>query len=401
MHLISQINGTLAKQYRQQELPATATTSSDIEYARKLQEEENEAHLTSKIDETLAKQYQQAEMPHVSTDDDCYQTLLQAEEQRRKIHESDLELARKLQHEDTTVTSLTRLNTDSDIALALTLQNEESMTVALGGSFVDMELARKLQEEENERILIQAEHAAKDFEMAQKLHKEMNRGNMSLASSSDMTTGAATLPRVEVTKVDSRPPEWQEQLQRIEVFFVLQGSAEWTKVEQKFKSTLSNQIVSISRIQNTWLWNSYCFHRKQLHQKNNGAVNEMELFHGTRGNDPKLIYKGEQGFDMRFSSKGMWGMANYFAVKASYSNSYAFKGPDGCMEMFLAKVLTGESYRCPPNSNLRKPPQKPSIPSEQNMLLDYDTVTGETNGSQVFMTYDNCKAYPAYIIKYR
>ena len=66
-------------------------------------------------------------------------------------------------------------------------------------------------------------------------------------------------------------------------------------------------------------------------------------FHGTRGNDPKLIYEGENGFDMRYSNQGMWGQANYFAVNASYSDNYAYQTPDGYKEMFLVKVLTGDS----------------------------------------------------------
>ena len=46
------------------------------------------------------------------------------------------------------------------------------------------------------------------------------------------------------------------------------------------------------------------------------------LFHGTRQNNPELIYKGkEEGVDMRFSNHGMWGRGIYFAKSASYSAS--------------------------------------------------------------------------------
>lgn len=397
----------LALQLQQEEPPAAANTSSDIEYARKLQEEENKVN-TSQMDQTLAKQYQQAEMSNALTGDDysnSIQTMLEAEEQRRVIHESDLELARKLQQEENTVLESVRPNTDIDVALAMKLQNEENTTPSV--NYKDIELALKLQKEENESSRFQTERTAKDLEIAHKLQEEMRSNDIPLATGSSVTMGAATLPRADVTETDgptNKPPEWQEQRSTTEVFLVPQRDAEWTKVEQKFKASLSNQIVSISRIQNTWLWDLYCFHRGKLHQKNNGAVNEMELFHGTRQNDPKLIYEGEQGFDMRYSNKGMWGMANYFAVYANYSNTYAFTTPDGCKEMFLAKVLIGESYKCAPDRNLRKPPQKPHGSAEVNRLfptMDYDTVTGVTSGHQVFMTYDNCKAYPAYIIKYR
>ena len=54
----------------------------------------------------------------------------------------------------------------------------------------------------------------------------------------------------------------------------------------------------------------------------------MELFHGTSDNDQQQIYDSEEGFDMQFSASGMWGQANYFAVNASYSNSYAYRLKD-------------------------------------------------------------------------
>ena len=198
------------------------------------------------------------------------------------------------------------------------------------------------------------------------------------------------------------PPEWQPQTQTSEVFPVARGSAEWNRVEQKFKATLASNIIQITRIQNTWVWENYSTHKKRMHIKNNGRVNEKELFHGTRGNDPKVIYEGEDGFDMRYSASGMWGQGNYFAVNASYSNSYAHTS-FGYKEMFLVRVLTGDSHQCGSNSGLRMPPLKSSSSGAGVQLsqLRYDTVTGTTNGSQVFMTYDNDKAYPAYLIKYQ
>ena len=163
------------------------------------------------------------------------------------------------------------------------------------------------------------------------------------------------------------------------------------------------EIIQISRIQNTWLWGKYVSHKKRLDLKNNGNVNEKELFHGTSNNNPALIYDSEDGFDMRYSAQGMWGVANYFAVNASYSNGYAHHTPNGYKEMFLVKVLTGDSYDCQPDSSLRMPPVKQSGSSNGKVQLGkmkYDTVTGNTHGSRVYMTYDNDKAYPTYLIEY-
>ena len=34
---------------------------------------------------------------------------------------------------------------------------------------------------------------------------------------------------------------------------------------------------------------------------------EKFLYHGTTITDPKQIYEGKEGFDMRFSKGGLWG----------------------------------------------------------------------------------------------
>lgn len=68
--------------------------------------------------------------------------------------------------------------------------------------------------------------------------------------------------------------------------------------------------------------------------------------------------------------------------------------------MFLARVLVGNAYDCPSNSNLRKPPVlRPAtagVPS-----LDYDSVSGQTGGSKVYIIYENGKAYPEYLVTFR
>jgi hypothetical protein len=66
------------------------------------------------------------------------------------------------------------------------------------------------------------------------------------------------------------------------------------------------------------------------------------LWHGTRQTDPKFIYEGEVGFDMRYSSGGYWGIAIYFAKNAHYSHSYRWTNPQGECVFFLAEVLLGE-----------------------------------------------------------
>ena len=202
------------------------------------------------------------------------------------------------------------------------------------------------------------------------------------------------------------PRAWQRQVKTVELFDVRPGMAEYNNVADRVKETLPRANISrIRRIQNRWLWEKHSQQERRLHVKNKGQVNEKMLFHGTRGNDPKLIYDSEEGFDMRYSEAGMWGLANYFAVNASYSHCYAHPASDGSKSMFLARVLTGDSYTSSPNNSLRMPPKKEQDSSSGGKVclseMSYDTVNGRTAGSTVYMTYDNHSAYPAYLIEYR
>ncbi len=200
------------------------------------------------------------------------------------------------------------------------------------------------------------------------------------------------------------PKEWQEHQETVRVFPVPSGTGEWNTVTGQFNLTMRNSsIVFIERIQNKYIWRKYAQHRGMLYEKNKGTVNEKKLFHGTRNNPPKEIYGSEEGFDMRFSASGMWGQANYFAVNASYSDGYSYSVPNGGRQMFLVHVLTGDCHKCSSNSSLRMPPKKSSnaIVAGENLDVRYDTVAGNTAGSDVYMTYDNLKAYPAYLITYK
>ena len=185
------------------------------------------------------------------------------------------------------------------------------------------------------------------------------------------------------------------------VFALPTTSDEYRKVETKFKESLPDfAIVSIKRVQNRWLWMRYSQAKTQLAKKNAGAVNEMELFHGAKETSSDYICASEEGFDMRFSRQGLWGQANYFAVKAFYSHHYAYtRKENSTKEIILANVLTGDSIECQPNTNLRFPPEKETKRGNLKQVR-YDSVNGITQGYKVYMTYSNDRAYPAYVITY-
>ena len=165
------------------------------------------------------------------------------------------------------------------------------------------------------------------------------------------------------------PPEWGPCLSTAvtaQLIVLTQDSTEWKRVVDKFKETAPNsEIISIKRIQNKWLWEKYAQSKKRMDQKNSGVVNEKELWHGSKTNAER-IYDSEEGFDMRFSSDGMWGRANYFAAEAKYSVKYAFQRDDGTKELLLAKVLTGDSFDSPPNRKLTMPPEKTTPSSSKS-----------------------------------
>jgi hypothetical protein len=84
----------------------------------------------------------------------------------------------------------------------------------------------------------------------------------------------------------------------------------------------------------------------------------------------------------------------------SYSGqSYAFKLDSDTKQMFFASVCLGDVTHIMPNDNkLRKPPTRGK--NSDGINEDYDTVSGETENSLVYMVYENGRAYPEYLITF-
>lgn len=197
------------------------------------------------------------------------------------------------------------------------------------------------------------------------------------------------------------PLDWVPQTTNCELKLVSPSSKEWLSIETRIKETLPNaKIEIIQRIQNKWLWEKYQFSKSFMEKKNSTGVNELQLFHGTKTTLPSQIFNDESGFDMRYCSSGMWGIAIYFAQNASYSHHYRFTTPEKKSQIFFTRVLVGDCIHIMPNDpSLRKPPQK-STNSVMGFTEYYDSVSGETGGSKVYMIYENGRAYPEYLITY-
>ena len=198
------------------------------------------------------------------------------------------------------------------------------------------------------------------------------------------------------------PTHWRPQSEEVILDLVKQHSEEWRREVANIRKTLQGvTVVRLERIQNKWLWERYLFARKRMVVTNRSHVNERHLFHGTRKTEPEKVFRSEKGVDFRFSGEGLWGTGSYFAVNASYSDTYAYVTPGGINEkqMFICQVLTGDCYDAGTRTDqsLRQPPLKSRQGHEEKR---YDSVKGFTNGSYVYVVYDHEKVYPAYLVSY-
>lgn len=209
-------------------------------------------------------------------------------------------------------------------------------------------------------------------------------------------------------KVNTDPPQhWKPQCNNLMIVEMVSNTREYQAVANNFLQTCQKVILKIERIQNCWLWTRYMQDKERMEKKCAAGANEIRVFHGTRDNPPERIYNGEKGFDHRFCN-GMWGPASYFAVNAQYCDSgYFHLLSDGTRQIFMVCLCAGDVFHSEPDSNLRKPPLKAQtrIPSSTQQLnftdVYYDTVSGNTSGTLVYMLYETGRAYPEYLITYR
>ena len=117
-----------------------------------------------------------------------------------------------------------------------------------------------------------------------------------------------------------RPPEWggAAQAQNLQLVALEPGSERWEAVAGKLRASIpSARLVRIEQVQNVLLWTRHCVERQLMAGVHGAAPTELELWHGTRTTPTSAIFNGAEGFDMRFSKQGVWGMASYFAELAA------------------------------------------------------------------------------------
>lgn len=167
----------------------------------------------------------------------------------------------------------------------------------------------------------------------------------------------------------------------------------YKEISSLFAKTSSQSIVSIEQIFSYRLYTNYAYKHEAFSRQEGTAVKIKHLFHGTSSTDPKVIYDSDTGLDSRVG-RGMWGQGTYYAVNSSYSVNYSFTRPDGKKQMFCCSVIIGDAKDLPSTPNLIRPPQKPNSGSF------YHSVKGNTQGSDIYITYEPAMSYPSYLITF-
>ncbi|XP_071793732.1 protein mono-ADP-ribosyltransferase PARP15-like isoform X2 [Asterias amurensis] len=198
-----------------------------------------------------------------------------------------------------------------------------------------------------------------------------------------------------------QPVHWKpmNQGELTEMVKLTAGTAEYTAVETKFRSSMTesfSHIVEVQRVQNTALLMQYRVHKSALEIRLKRSDVEKLLFHGTDEqtcNDISL-----RGFNRSFCGKNatMYGNGTYFAVQAGYSACSQFAKPNSCgtKHILLSKVLVGDHTRgCP---GIRDPP-----PKRQNRAELFDSVVDNMNTPTIYVIFHDAQAYPEYVIKFK
>ncbi|RVE68775.1 hypothetical protein OJAV_G00095060 [Oryzias javanicus] len=256
-----------------------------------------------------------------------------------------------------------------------------------GGSLVpfDIYMNLKLEEalEKKQQVKIQINN--RDFNADPELRKASDGRNF-----------------IELLRKDLKEPEnplpshWDDMKNDImKLVPVAAGSQEHTDVMANItQNGLSLNIISIERVQNSCLWQSFQLLKKQMEKKNNHNNNEKILFHGTSADSIDFI--NNKGFNRSYAGRNgaLYGNGSYFAVDPAYSaQNYAQLDNQGHKRMYQARVLVGDFTQG--SQGLIVPPAK----SGQSADL-YDSVTDNTNTPSMFVVFNDSQAYPEYLITF-
>ncbi|XP_070785215.1 protein mono-ADP-ribosyltransferase PARP11-like [Enoplosus armatus] len=176
----------------------------------------------------------------------------------------------------------------------------------------------------------------------------------------------------------------------------------------KNEGLLDRSIISIIRIQNLDLWETYCRKKKQLMRiQGVNEIQERRLFHGTEIRNVDNICK--YNFDVRLAGQHghIYGKGIYFAKHAAYADKFSrssmdplplygggTQGVQGASTkiIFVARVMIG-------TSNVgEKHFQKPDHGISDNF---HHSCVNDIKDPTIFVIFDSNQIFPEYLIQYR
>uniref|UniRef100_UPI00398ECBC8 protein mono-ADP-ribosyltransferase TIPARP-like n=1 Tax=Pristiophorus japonicus TaxID=55135 RepID=UPI00398ECBC8 len=230
--------------------------------------------------------------------------------------------------------------------------------------------------------------------------KTLSGPNSSPLDGVSLAIGPAASPNCELTYPETWIP-MDSSMDFIKVPMALDDKA-YRVVHSLFHKTMAETkfiILSISRVQNQFLWDKYTRKKDYMSRKlsdRERALNEKHLFHGTSQLSIDGICK--HNFDPRVSGRHatLYGQGSYFARKSSYSHRYAQRSAEGHHYMFLSKVLVGKHTVGKPS--MRRPPAiVAGCPSSDLFNSCVDSVYDP----QIFVLFESDQCFPYFVVKYK
>jgi hypothetical protein len=201
------------------------------------------------------------------------------------------------------------------------------------------------------------------------------------------------------------PTIWQKSNDNKMRFELSHTTDEYKSIITNFNQTMKDkytQILRIERIQNERWYIQYWAHSRNFKTRLNKDT-EKCLYHGCPEQAANLIledcfnrsFAGVNGkFNFHFCPLYMdcvhlfsgtaYGVGVYFSSNAVYSHGYAKPNANGERNMFLARVLVGNTTVG--NGSMKTRP------------VGFDSTT---DGNHIFVTYHDAQAYADYLITYK
>jgi len=173
-------------------------------------------------------------------------------------------------------------------------------------------------------------------------HNSDEGSSSAAASSTSIITSAASVSSHSAPSQQQSPPSASlspPHHHPVRLISLSSTDAEWRMVESRLTAGTnglpSAKLLAVQRIENRALWERYARARQRVMEKygneslNNqqSMGNEKLMWHGTRQNQPHLLYASGDGFDVRLSGSGMLGPGTETKSAISHAEyGRAYKG---------------------------------------------------------------------------